>query len=261
MNYAFINSIESEWIKKRRSLASWLVIIGAAFTPLIVVIARIVYSDGLVKLYSSQSFWFDHWKTCWESVAIFLLPMGIILAASLITQLEYRNNTWKQLHTTPLRYTTIYFSKLTVILVMIIQFLVLFNICILSSALLLPLIFSHVPFPPVQPDFSFFLRETLLFFVDCLPVIALQYVVALHFKNFLIPIGAGILIWITSLGALSWKYSYFIPYTYTIINFMKVADNKRVSLPGFDFHWMASGYFVLIIVVGYLVYVSKGEKG
>ena len=39
------------------------------------------------------------------------LPLGAILSTSLITQIEYKNNTWKQLHTLPLTYTDDLFFK------------------------------------------------------------------------------------------------------------------------------------------------------
>src|SRR6478736_6495527 len=128
MTLSFIHSFQSEWLKKKRSLASWMVIIGGFFTPTIVIIARLVHYDSLSAIYSAPDFWQKHWRTSWESVAIFLLPIGVIMATSLITQLEYKNNTWKQLHTAPLSLTTIFFSKLSVIMVMMLQFFVLFNI-------------------------------------------------------------------------------------------------------------------------------------
>lgn len=53
----------------------------------------------------------------------FLLPMGLILATSLITQMEFRNNTWKQLHTTPQKYSTIFTAKFIVIIGLTLQFL------------------------------------------------------------------------------------------------------------------------------------------
>jgi hypothetical protein len=115
----FINTFQSEWLKKKRSLASWLVIVGAFFTPSIILMSRIKNADQLSALYVSDDFWQKLWNQTWESMAVFLLPIGIILAAGLITQIEYKNNTWKQLHTTPQRFTTIFFAKFLVILIML----------------------------------------------------------------------------------------------------------------------------------------------
>src|SRR5450432_3168395 len=75
---------------------------------------------------------------------LFLYSICVILAASLITQIEYKNNTWKQLHSLPLSFTTIFFSKLAVIIVMVLQFFIWFNIGIYLSALIPYLLVSGV---------------------------------------------------------------------------------------------------------------------
>lgn len=260
MTAAFVGSLQSEWIKKRRSLAGWLVVVGALFTPLIIVVARLIYQDGLAKLYTSDTFWRDHWNNCWESVAIFLLPIGEVLAASLITQLEYKNNTWKQLHTTPLNFTTIYFSKLVVMIAMLLQFFILFNIAIFISAII-PLVIGEVSMPTAPIDVLFYLQENTLYFIDCLPIIALQYLIALNFKNFLVPIGTGFLMWVLSLATLRWEYGYLFPYSYTIFNFLKEAANGKAAIPDLNFHLLALGYFVLFTAIGYALYVTKKDKG
>lgn len=103
----FINSFQSEWLKRKRSLASWLVVAGAFFTPAIILTARIKNHAALAPHYAADDFWQKLWNQSWESMEVFLLSIGIILATGLIAQIEYKNNTWKQLHATPQRLTTI----------------------------------------------------------------------------------------------------------------------------------------------------------
>ena len=110
----FLYSFQSEWLKLKRSLALWVVIIGAFFVPVIVITARIVHYPKLPALYAAPAFWTALWHSLWESMAIFLLPLGTILTTALVAQIEYKNNAWKQLHTLPLTRTTIFFSKLSV---------------------------------------------------------------------------------------------------------------------------------------------------
>ena len=40
-----------------------------------------------------------------------LLPMGVILVTSLVAQVEVRNNAWKQVHSAPLPYATLFFQQ------------------------------------------------------------------------------------------------------------------------------------------------------
>src|ERR1700712_3562030 len=128
MEAAFLHSFQSEWLKTKRSLAFWMVVIGGFFTPAIIIIARLVNYHKLPEIYAAENFWNMLWKNSWESMAIFFLPLGAILSTSLIAQIEYKNNTWKQLHTMPLSYTTIFFSKMAVILCLMLIFFGLFNV-------------------------------------------------------------------------------------------------------------------------------------
>jgi hypothetical protein len=111
LSFSFIHSFQCEWLKTKRSLALWIIIIGGFFTPAIVTVVRIIQYKALPQIYSSSDFWRLLWQNSWESMAIFLLPLGVILTTSLITQIEYKNNTWKQLHTLPLSLTTLFFQS------------------------------------------------------------------------------------------------------------------------------------------------------
>jgi lantibiotic transport system permease protein len=261
MTLAFINSFQSEWLKTKRSLAFWMVIIGGFFTPLIVIIARLVNHDKLPEIYLDDEFWIKLWKSSWESMAIFFLPLGAILATSLITQIEYKNNTWKQLHTLPLSYTIIFFAKLAVVILLMLQFFLLFNIGIYLSAVIPELLVSGVPYPAAPVPYMFFLRENIYFFIDCLPIVALQYLISLRFKNFLVPVGLGFVFWVGSLAALPWKYGFVVPYTYGMYNYLKYGAPGKAAIPLVDIHIMAIGYFLVFTVVSYVLYVTKNEKG
>jgi len=261
MTLSLVRSFQSEWLKKKRSLASWLVITGAFFTPTIIIVARLVHYKSLPAIYADPQFWEKLWKNSWESMAIFLLPIGVILATSLIAQLEYKNNAWKQLHTLPLSLTTIFFSKLLVIMVMLVQFFILFNIAVYLSALIPSLLVPGVSFPPAVIPYSLFARENLYYFIDCLPIVALQYLLSLKYKNFLVPMGAGFLLWVLALGTLVWKYGYTIPYTYLMFNYLKSETVSKAIKPTIDIHLLAIGYFIVITLVSYLLYINKKEKG
>ncbi|HEV7642518.1 MAG TPA: ABC transporter permease [Pyrinomonadaceae bacterium] len=257
----FIHSFQSEWLKTKRSLAFWMVVIGGFFTPSIVIAARLFHYDKLQQIYSSDDFWNLLWKNSWESMALFFLPLGAILSTSLITQIEYKNNTWKQLHTLPLSFTTIFFAKLAVIVVLMLEFFALFNLGIYLSALVPYLLVSGTPYPAQPLPYMFFLQENALYFLDCLPIVALQYLISLKFKNFLVPVGLGFVFWVAALGALSWKYGYIIPYTYGMFNYLKDATQTRAVVPDVNVHLLAIGYFAIITAISYFLYITKKEKG
>ena len=261
MTAAFVHAFQGEWLKKKRSLASWLVVLGGVFTPTLVILARLIYRERLPQIYAADGFWTLLWKNSWESMAIFLLPMAAILATSLITQIEFKNNGWKQVHALPIGLATVFFSKLAVVLLMLAQFLVVFNAAIYLSGVVPYLLVSGVPFPKDPIPFQHFVREDLLYFVDILPMVAAQYLISLRFKNFLVPVGAGFVAWVLALGVLRWKFGYLVPYTYCMFNFLKNEPGSKAAIPPINFHWAAAGYFVLFTVMGFVLFVTKKDKG
>jgi hypothetical protein len=257
----FIYSLQSEWLKKKRSLASWLVLIGAFFTPSIVLMSRIKNANKLSSAYMSDDFWFKLWHQGWESMSVFLLPFGIILAVGLIAQIEFKNNTWKQLHSTPQRFSTIFFAKFAVILIMLVEAILLFNAGVYLSAVIPSMLFSNLPYPPAPIPYSYFLKANFHFFLDCAPILALQYLLSLQFRNFLVPIGTGFGIWFLGVGMLSWEYSYFFPYIHGTIDFLVSSGQYHRKIPPANIQLLAMIYFVVFTIVSFILYVTKKDKG
>jgi hypothetical protein len=258
----FINSFQSEWLKKKRSLASWLVIVGAFFTPSIILMARIKNAHKLSELYVADDFWLSLWNQTWESMAAFLLPIGIILAVSLITQIEYKNSTWKQLHATPQRFLTIFFAKFLVIVIMLAEVFVLFNVGMYLSAVIPSMLFKSLPYPTAPIPYLNFLKININFFLDCLPILALQYLISLQFKNFLVPVGTGFAIWFLGIGLLPWEYSYVFPYNHSTLDFfISSGQFGNRKIPPLNIQFLALTYFALFTIASYVLYVAKKEKG
>jgi hypothetical protein len=89
-------------------------------------------------------------------------------------------------------------------------------------------------------------------------MVALQYLVSLQAKNFLVPVGIGLALVVGGLIALSWKYIYMIPSAYTAVYFLQMKDN---SIPLHNIQLWSVGYFVLFTFLGYWLYIFKKEKG
>jgi lantibiotic transport system permease protein len=255
----FIHSFQSEWLKTRRSFASWLVILGALFIPLLMLIVRIYRSAAMKVEVVATDFWEHQFNSAWQSMSIFFLPMGVVLATSLIAQIEFRNNSWKQLHTTPQSLTTIYFAKLAVILAMMLQLFVLFNIAIYVVGVV-PNFFYGASYPTESFPFWYFIEKSFYCFVACLPIVALQYLLSLQFKNFLVPLSFGLALQVASLLATNWKYGYTIPYTYSPLNFFMI-KGIMPTIEGVNIHVWASGYFAFFTALGYVLYLFQKEKG
>jgi hypothetical protein len=251
----YLLAFQSEWLKKRRSAASWLTVAGALLVPAIIVVARFVDAGGLAEVNRSGRLWETLYDRSWQFMGFFLLPMGVVLATSLIVQLEYRSNTWKQLAAAPVSYSTVYLAKLSVILVLLVEFFVLFNIGIWLEGVL-PALVRGVPYPDERFPLRAFILGNGKFLLDCLPIVLLQYTLSLQLRNFMIPLGAGLGLYVASMVAAHWRYGYVIPYTYPTLEYI----GKRSPSLRADFHVWCAGYAVGFLVVGYILYITKKER-
>lgn len=254
-------SLQSEWLKRKRSLASWMIVGGGLFTPAILLAFRLSRAKALPPLYAKAGFWEALWTQAWESVAVMLLPMFVIVATSLVVQIESRNNAWKQLHASPQPLTTVFLAKLTVVLVLLAQFFVVLNAGIYVAGVLPAVLLPGVPCPASPIPWALFAARNLRYFLDSLPIVASQYLLALRFKNALVPVGAGMAIWLGSVGLLSWRYSYLLPYSHSSLDYLITAGHRvgqglpaslqAIALLGF-------GAFSLVAYVGYLTARDRG---
>jgi lantibiotic transport system permease protein len=260
MSTSLFHSVQIELLKTRRSAASWLVIIGGSLVPFILLLAQFMNAGDLPARNVSPQFWEFLFYKSWQMMAFFLLPMGIVLATSLVSQLEYKNNAWKLLYSTPQKLSSIFFAKLLVILVMMLKVFIIFNIGIYLAGVIPSLLLPKVFYPKEALPFLSFLRSNGLFFIDCLPIIGLQYLVSLKYKNFLVSVGIGLGLIIACMFALSWEYGYIFPYAYTSYQYLNmVGDNKLNSR--INIHLLATVYFIIFTVISYLFFITKKEKG
>jgi lantibiotic transport system permease protein len=261
MSATFVQVFHGEWLKRRRSSASWLVIGAALFTPCVVILARLIRHDGLDRLYADAGFWDLLWRNCWESMALFFLPFGAILITSLVAQIEYRNNAWKQVHALPITDAAVYFSKLLVVLLMLAGLIGLFGLGVWLSAAVPWLLVAGVPYPQADVPIARFVGDSGLYFIDCLPIVAAQFALSLRLRNFMLPIGLGFMAWVGALAALPWEHASAIPYTYTFFNYLKDAPNTKAVIPELNFHGLAIAWFVVITAIGYAAFATRPEKG
>jgi hypothetical protein len=106
------------------------------------------------------------------------------------------------------------------------------------------------------------LKANVKFFLDCLPILALQYLISLQFKNFLVPVGAGFVIWFSGIGILSWEHSYVFPYIHSTLDFfISSGQFGNRKIPPINIQLLAVIYSALFTTASYVLYVGKKEKG
>jgi len=256
----FIISTQSELLKTKRTASFWLSLAGAALIPTIVFLHLTLDPGDAVKTFAA-----DPWKriffSAWQILAALLLPMYMILICTLIPQIEFKNNTWKQVFASPQTVSNIFFSKFLTIHLMILFCFILFNVLLILSGVLINLISPEFTFLQRSLDWETIMRLNVKTYISILGISAIQYWLSLRFKNFVAPVGVGLVLIIGGVVAmnLNWVHIYKYPYIYPFLSYDSM---KKTSGPFLENHeWNSIGYFVFFMLVGFLDMKLRKEKG
>lgn len=89
-----------------------------------------------------------------------------------------------------------------------------------------------------------------------LPILAFQYLLSLHIKSFIVPIGVGFVLMIASLIGISWEHNYSLPYGYAAIEHLM--GNKHLPTQMNIRSWAVS-YFFLATIISYVLFLFKNQ--
>jgi hypothetical protein len=256
----FLHSFRSEWLKTRHTAASWLVIIGGFFMPVIFTLIQIIKPNSFSTLVFGAEFWNVILVRAWEFTSILLMPFGVILATSLIAQIEFKNNAWKQVCTTPQSMTTIFSAKLMVIVMMLAQFFVYFNLGLWLSPYVAAFFNHSLPLPDTILPPMKYAADAWAFFITYLPIVALQYLVSLRFGNFLISIGTGLGLVIMSIFLFKWEYGYTVPYTYNLYHFL-IMSGQGAGPKDVNIYALSFIFFFALSSIALISFIFKKQRG
>lgn len=257
-----IISTQTELLKTKRSAAFWLSIIAALFLPTLFSIGYSAESESIIRQISKKgNAWNFHLENAWQVANAFLFPMFIILICSLIPQIEYKNNTWKQVYASPQPLANVFFSKFISIHMMIFFFLVLFNLFLISFAIIINLFNSKFQFLDHNIDWLMLGRFCFKTYVAILGISAIQYWLSFRIKNFIAPVGIGLALIITSiiLSEFGWKHIYKFPFAHPFLTLRYLDEPNRPLLENHELN--SIGYCVFFLVVGFLDLKFRKERG
>lgn len=204
-------STRAELLKTKRSASFWLSVFGALFIPVIFFMMYYFKPAVFILQLNPVDPWQSHFTRGWQSLSAFLLPMFIILVCSLIPQIEYKYNAWKQVFSSPQSLGNIFFSKFVTIHLMIIFCFILFNVFMILSAVSVNAVNADFPFFNHPINWQSLLRLSFKTYISILGISAIQYWLSLRFKNFIAPIGIGLALLITSIILIQWEHIYKFP--------------------------------------------------
>lgn len=240
-------SFRSELLKIRRTATIYFTVIAAAVIPSLSVLATAL--DGMETDPGEDplSAIFDQ-RFNFLSGAI--LPLYIILVCTLLAQIEFRNNAWKQVFASPQPRLNIFIARFLNVHVQILLFLVLYNFFLVLSIVAIHFMVPSAHLLDQHRNWSELITWNVNTYVGMLALSSIQFWLGLRFRNFIVSLGIGLVLWLVSVMMVmgyNVQHAYFFPYTYTAYSgfpkFKELLPTVRL---------LSVGYMVVFLVVGFL---------
>jgi lantibiotic transport system permease protein len=239
-------SLRSEILKTKRTAAFYFALIGAAIVPCIFLLN--ILTDGLEATRKDPLN--AIFKLSAEMNALAFFPLFVVLVCTLLPQIEYRNNTWKQVLTSPKTKAAVFLAKYLTVHLLVILFLVaahLFMFIAIAAA--------HFIDPSLQlldqPLNRYrVLANAVNLYLTLLAVCTLQFWIGLRFRNFIVPTAVGLALWLTGtllVFQFNSDLANYFPYSFHVFN---VSTGLTSGIN--QVAWTSFGYAVLFLLLGYL---------
>jgi lantibiotic transport system permease protein len=254
----FFYNTKAEILKCRNTAAIWVTIIGALFIPLVNLFKCVARPDYFIPKLKSDP-WGVFLEYNWQIAAAFMLTMYVILVASFVVQIEFRNGTWKQVYISPRSYADIFFSKFLTIHLMIVGGFVLFNIFLLLCGYIIGLIQPEALFLNHSVPWSEMIITTLKMYASVFAMTVIQYWLSLRFRNFVFPMGVGLVLFTIGFMIRQWEHIAYYPYMYPFLVYF-----ENPGLPaGTQQNAIASSLILSAVglIAGFLNIRLMNEKG
>jgi lantibiotic transport system permease protein len=251
-------SLESESVKIKRSAAFYICFIVAAIIPLILFFDLLTPSDG-AKAVTEQIPFVKYFQMAQQIFNFIFMPLFIILISTLLLQIEYRNNTWKQVLTSPQKLFNVFLAKFLTLHLLIILFITTFIVLLLIGALLINLI--HPGLFKGELNLGLVLRTNWNAYLSIFAISAIQFWLALRFKNFIAPLAIGFCLWFMAplmLFSLHWSFADRYPYSFPIL-LAKMSEMK--TEPDVPLLQMLSvGYALFFLALAFIEFKIRRVK-
>jgi hypothetical protein len=246
----YLASIKNELIKLKWTLAFWLTIGSALLFPILFFIVYFAKHKSLAPAVGVNP-WVKFMEIQIENSIPFFIPMFIVLITALIMQIEHKSLGIKHLFVLPIPKWTVYYGKLTVVLLAIISTYIYFYVATVFSGILLGEIHTDSKFSDFQPDHLSYIKLLFMSLVASLGVLGIQFWLSFRFKDFIVPLGGGMFLVIIGIIISQAPQSVYFPYSFSVLS-VSLAY-KPPLLYGFSMVTVLSlACFFVSSVLGYL---------
>jgi hypothetical protein len=240
-------SFRSEILKTKCTASYYLTLVAAGFIPFIFLLNICISGmpQDLIKDPLNAIF-----REGFQITGFAIFPMFVILIGTLLPQIEYRNNTWKQVLASPQTKANVFMAKFLNIHLLILVFLLANHLFTFLVAVVAHLIAPalHVLDQPLD-GYALLIRSVNAY-ITLLAVSSIQFWMGLRFKNFIVPVGIGLACWFAgSLIVLESHspYAKYFPYSFHIFSNFPEYKSQLTKI-----EWTSLGYAILFLVIGFI---------
>lgn len=244
-------STKNEVLKLKRTFAFWLTIISAMFIPGIYLIYYLLKYESLIP---------DDGVNPWDkflidqimSAASLLIPLFIVLITSLIIQVEHKSSGIKHLFSLPIPKWTVYYGKLTSVLWMVLFTYLLFFLMMLCVGVFVGFVHDELQFLSFNPNFEQPVKLLFRSFMAILGILGIQFWLSFKVKNFIIPLGIGMVLVITGLIIFQAEEAQYFPYAYNRLSLFAIDEDYSDMLWFPKVSIYSCVYFLVFSIYGYI---------
>ena len=247
-------TLAADTLKLRRTAALRLTLFSGALPVLLAFC--IYFFKGHLILKDGGTPWPRFISGAWQTAGTLLLPLFVVLLTSLVVHIETKATAWKHLYAQPVGRGAVFGSKLLVLLALNAVALLLFAGLVLGAGTLLGLVRPKLGFQTYAIPLEAVAWMLLRTYVATLGLLAVQYIVSLYWRSFVVPVGVGMGAVVSTIALLQWEHADKIPYAAplgTAVSMKMGKGGLEVAHELAKHEWYSLGWFAGALLLGYLL--------
>ncbi|HVG41820.1 MAG TPA: ABC transporter permease [Chitinophagaceae bacterium] len=241
-------SLRSELVKSKRTSLWYLCLIAAVLAP----VFSFLDSTSSYRIADLKN---DPWNLHLIGMGglvfnMMILPFFLMLVCTLLAQLEYRNNTWKQVYVSPQSLLNVFIAKYLIVQMMLLGVFILTLVLMVVSLLAVDQFETDLNLLKHQFDWKRFFIFYGRVYITVLAISAFQFWLGLRFKSFIVPLVIGISLFLAASMMMEehpWVHANKLPYIYPLRNCFPQHPSDTSTVI-----WGSVAYTAIFLVLGYL---------
>lgn len=178
-----------------------------------------------------------------------LFPLFIILICTLLPQIEYRNNTWKQVFASPQTKAHVFVAKFVNLQLLMLLFIFATHVFMFLIIVIINFLKPGLNLFQHSLDVRMVLWNAVTAYTLPLALCAIQFWLGLRCRNFIVPIGIGVGLWLLgTIMTVQYKSNlvFYFPYGFPAF---PVSSKLNAQVP--QVAWTSVGFALLILIMSF----------